>query len=57
MGNFCFSFSHAVAASKKETVFVPIQNSRRAAGRVIFRKTRDGMEKDTRVRRESREDT
>lgn len=35
---------------------MPLQNSRRAVGRVIFKKTGDGMEKETKVGRENRED-
>lgn len=37
-------------------VFAPVQNSRRADGRVILKKARDGMEKQTKVGREN-EDT
>lgn len=55
-GNFCFSCGHVASASRKEMVFVPVQNSRRAVGRVIFKKTGDGMEKKTKVGRENRED-
>lgn len=57
-GNFyCSCKSHVAVASRKEIVFVFVQNSRRAVRRVIFRRTRDGMEKETKVRRENREDT
>lgn len=53
---FCFSCSHVVLPSRKEMLFVSEQKSRWAVGGVIFKKTRDGMEKETKVRRESRED-
>lgn len=56
-GNFCVSRGHVTAASRKEMVFAPVQNSRTAVGRVIFKKTGDGMEKQTKVGRENREDT
>lgn len=38
-------------------MFAPVQSSRRAAGRVIFKKAEDGMEKQTKVGRENGEDT